>query len=146
MSDKEEIIIEIAPSAARRWMAIISLTALAVLLFWIAIGDIDDLWRLLFVLLGVGVLWAGHRLHGTTLDSIVLTTETLRTGSGRILTTVDNVERVDRSLFAIRPSNGFQVKLKQASGHGWALGLWWQRGRRIGIGCIGYFLYEGRLF
>ncbi len=134
MSEDEEIIIEIAPSAARRWMATLSLAGLSILLFYIAIGDVDDHWRLFFALLGLAVGWACYRLRQSTLDSLILTREALRTGSGRVLTTVDNVERVNRGIFAFRPSNGFLVRLKAPSGQGWALGLWWQRGRHIGIG------------
>ena len=125
---------EIAPSEARRWMAIISMATLSILMFYVAIGDVSDRLRLLFALMGLGVGWAANHLRKSTVDSVVLTREVVRTGSGRVLTTVDIVARVDRGIFAVRPSNGFVIRLKEPSGHGWALGLWWQRGRRLGIG------------
>ena len=43
---------------------------------------------------------------------------------------------VDRGLFAFKPSNGFVVVLSQGGWRGWAPGLWWRLGRRLGVGGV----------
>ena len=130
----EEVLIDIRPSPIRRWMALLALGVLAILLTGLAIGDVPDLWRLFFVLLGVGVLWSGNKLRAATLDGLVLTRAGLRTESGVMLAPVENIAKVERGVFAFKPSNGFLVRLKEADGKGWAPGLWWKLGRRIGVG------------
>ena len=132
--NREDALIEISSSPARRWLAVLCLCALALLLISLMFGDTPDLWKLVFGLIAVFVLWCGRQLFEATRDSLILTETELRTGSGRVLTSVANVERVERGAFAFKPSNGFLVRLKSPSGRGWAPGLWWQRGRRLGIG------------
>lgn len=134
MTDDTEILLEISPSPMRRWMALICLAGLAGLLMMLAIGDVPDLWRLFFVLLGTGVLWSGNKLRLSTLDGLVLTRDALMTASGRRLAAIDNVETVERGVFAFKPSNGFLIRLKASDGSGWSPGLWWKTGRRIGVG------------
>ena len=118
----------------RRWLALICLAGLAGLLLMLAIGDVPDLWRLFFVLLSVGVLWAGNKLRISTLDGLVLTRDRLETMSGQTLAEIVNVQQVERGVFAFKPSNGFLIRLKAADGSGWSPGLWWKTGRRIGVG------------
>jgi len=134
VSDETEVLLEIRPSLMRRWLALICLVGLAGLLLTLAIGEVPDLWRLFFVLLSVGVLWAGNKLRISTLDGLVLTRERLATMSGRTLAEIENVEQVERGVFAFKPSNGFLIRLKNADGNGWSPGLWWKTGRRIGVG------------
>ncbi len=134
MNDDTEVLLEISPSPMRRWMALFCLIGLAVLLVTLAIGDVPDLWRLFFVLLGAGVLWAGNRLRISTTDGLVLTRDKLSTKSGRLLAQIDNVETVERGVFAFKPSNGFLIRLKTSDGNGWSPGLWWKTGRKIGVG------------
>jgi len=52
------------------------------------------------------------------------------------LTTLDNIEKVERGIFAMKPSNGFAVKLHQAPGFAFCPGLYWQMGRTLGIGGV----------
>ena len=134
VTDSEEILLEISPSPLRRWMALLSLLVLAGLLLMLSIGEVPDLWRLFFVGLGVWVLWSGNNLRKSTLDGLVLTRDGLRTASGRMLAPVDNIAKVERGIFAFKPSNGFLVRLKAAEGNGWAPGLWWRFGKRLGVG------------
>lgn len=134
MKDEEEVVLEISPSPVRRWLAILALGLLGLLMIRLAFGEMPDLWRLFFALLGAGILWAAYRLRLATMDGLVLTPAGLRTISGRTLVGVDNVARVDRGVLAFRPSNGFMVRLKRPGAAGWAPGLWWQVGRRLGVG------------
>jgi hypothetical protein len=115
-------------------MALLSLLVLAGMLLALSIGDVPDLWRLAFVGIGVWVLWSGNNLRKSTLDGLVLTRDGLRTASGRMLAPVDNIAKVERGIFAFKPSNGFLVRLKASEGNGWAPGLWWRFGKRLGVG------------
>ncbi|MYH58369.1 MAG: hypothetical protein F4145_10330 [Boseongicola sp. SB0675_bin_26] len=134
MIEEEEVVLEITPSPVRRWMAILALGLLGILMIKLAFEEMPDPWRLIFVLLGAGILWAAYQLRLATMDGLVLTRAGLRTISGRTLACVDNVARVDRGALAFRPSNGFMVRLKRPGAAGWAPGLWWQIGRRLGVG------------
>ena len=81
-------------------------------------------------------LLAAARLWNATNDKLELTRTELRTASGRVLTEVANIRSVDRGAFAFKPSNGFLVKLEEPRGASWAPGLWWQRGRLLGVGGV----------
>lgn len=41
---------------------------------------------------------------------------------------------VDRGVFAFKPSNGFLVRTRDGAPAAWVPGIWWRRGRSIGIG------------
>jgi len=49
---------------------------------------------------------------------------------------VADIERVDRGVFAFKPSNGFLVRTREPSARAWRPGLWWRFGRRIGVGGV----------
>ena len=129
-----EVLLEIGASFMRRWVALLALLGLALLFFRFAIGDVPDLWRLLFVGLGAAILWCGNRLRVATLGGLVLTRAGLETAEGEMIAAIDNIDKVERGVFAFKPSNGFLLRLKEPDGKGWAPGLWWKVGRRIGVG------------
>lgn len=131
----DEIILSIRPSAGRRLLGAICLAGLAALLFPLVLRT-TGLWQLVFLASAIAVLLGALRLWQATGDSLELTREEFRTGSGRVLTPISNVASVDRGVFAFKPSNGFLVKLQEPSGSGWAPGLFWQRGRMIGVGGV----------
>ena len=135
MDKSDETLLTMAASFPRRLLGAGSIAALGVLLLSL-VFDMQGLWSLVFLVSGLLTLYAALRLWRATEDTIVLTRTELRTGSGRVLTEVSNVQGVDRGAFAFKPSNGFLVKLKEPSGSGWAPGLWWQRGRYIGVGGV----------
>ena len=81
-------------------------------------------------------LFAAERLWRATGGRLEVTRTELRTGEGRVLTPISNVKSVDRGVFAFKPSNGFLVTLEEPCGSGWSPGLWWQRGRMIGVGGV----------
>ncbi len=53
---------------------------------------------------------------------------------GRVLAEIENIHRVDRGAFAFKPSNGFLLSLNAAATIAWVPGLWWRRGRKVGVG------------
>lgn len=136
MTDRpDDVLIAIAPSQGRRWMGIISIAAVGVLLLSL-VFEADGFMRLVFLALGLACFYCADRLRVATRESIELTRTELRTGSGRRLARVDNVAGVERGAFAFKPSHGFLVKLKEPEGRGWAPGLFWQRGRLLGVGGV----------
>lgn len=134
--NSDEVLISIAPSPARRWLGFLALAGLGVLCLGLAFQPGDFLWRLFSVGLAGLAFVASNRLRISTNDSIELTRTQLRTGSGRILAHVSNVKGVERGALAFKPSNGFLVRLHEPEGRGWAPGLWWQRGKVLGIGGV----------
>ena len=109
---------------------------LGVLFFSLVFEPAGGLWRGLFLGLGALAFFAADRLRYFTSDTIELTREVIRTRSGRHLAHVSNVKAVERGAFAFKPSNGFLVRLHEREGRGWAPGLWWQRGRLLGVGGV----------
>ena len=133
--DDDEILLSIGPSPVRRIFAVICFVAMAIVLFGLLLqGDPAFLWQVVFAGTAVASLWGAKRLYQGTDDDVELTRTELRLKSGRLLTTIDNVKVVERGPFAFKPSNGFLVRLKEPCGKGWAPGLFWQRGRYLGIG------------
>lgn len=135
MSD-DEVIFAIGPSLVRRWVGVICLVLLGLLILSMVFSDAGGIWPVIFLVFGIAAIVAGDKFRRATADSIELTRTELRTGTGRVLVSVDNVERVERGAFAFKPSNGFLVRLKAPQGRGWAPGLWWQRGRLLGVGGV----------
>jgi len=133
----EEILSVLPPTAGRRWMGILVFFALGVVFLWLGIANSPSFgWRIVFIVGGAVSLWGSDVMRRSTDDEIVLTREVLRTRSGRILTRIDNVDKVDRGAFAFKPSQGFLVRLKTPTEAGWAPGLWWARGTFVGIGGV----------
>ncbi|MEM7718736.1 MAG: hypothetical protein AAF222_05995 [Pseudomonadota bacterium] len=135
MAEDDDIIMTLAPSIGRRVLGAGSLAALGVVLLSL-VFEAEGLWSAVFLVVAILVLLAAQRLWTATADRLELTRHELRTGSGRVLTPLENVESVDRGAFAFKPSNGFLVKLTRPAGAGWSPGLWWQRGRLLGVGGV----------
>ena len=117
----------------RYWIALFAMALLAAFLLWTAITSAS----LLSVLLGaLGILMAyiGIRTALSGQHSLVLTTDGLADTRGRIVAPVELIEKVDRGMFSIRPSNGFAVRLKEPAPRAWHPGLWWRLGTHVGIG------------
>ena len=131
-----EVLISISPSAGRRWIGVLALAGLGVLLLTLVFEPTGGLFRLFFLGLSILAFLAAERLRQATADSIELTKTEIRTKSGRVLAHVSNIKAVERGAFAFKPSNGFLVRLHEPEGQGWAPGLWWQRGRLLGIGGV----------
>ena len=125
----------LAASTGRRVMGTGSQLALGLLLLSL-VFEATGIWQLFFLVVAILMLLGARRLWHATGDTIELTRKELRTGSGRVLKTVDNNSSVDRGVFAFKPSNGFLGTLEEPGGKGWVPGLWWQRGWYIGVGGV----------
>ncbi len=132
---QEEVLATVSASAPRRWIGVGMLVAVGALVIYVALASPPQIgWQVFLLVFGAAALWLAQRMWHVTEDSIELTPSGLRTGSGQVICKVEDIEQVDRSMFAFKPSNGFLIKTRTPAPNAWAPGLWWRLGRRIGIG------------
>ncbi len=132
---QEEVLATVAASAARRWTGVGMLATVGTLVIYVALASPPQFgWQVFLLVIGAAAFWLAHRMWYATRDRIELTPSQLRTGSGQVICNVEDVEAVDRGVFAFKPSNGFLLKTQAPSSNRWAPGLWWRVGRRVGIG------------
>lgn len=138
MSDTtpSEVIFGLVPSAPRRFFGTGVLYALGGLLIYLALTEPPDGLHLiaLLIVFGAACIYGGHRMWQVTGRMIELTEQELRLSDGTVIFRIEDVAKVDRSFFAFKPSNGFLVTLKTKYPSGWAPGLWWRFGKRVGVG------------
>ena len=133
-----EIIATLVPSPIRRYMGTGVMVALGIILFYVAQDDRNSslVAALLFVGLGVVALLLAHRMHTASSNSLTLLAEELHSSDGSLVAKTDNIARVERGLFAFKPSNGFLIVLREPMPVAWHPGLWWRLGRRVGVGGV----------
>lgn len=137
MDHDDPVLARVGASAPRRVFALAVLWGLALMLLWIGAVMPSGLpWRLVFLGLGTGALVAGLALWRATRAAIVLTEAGLFETGGRCLARIEEIRGVDRGMFAMKPSNGFLLRLARSPGRAWAPGLWWRWGRRLGVGGV----------
>ena len=126
------------PSPIRRVFSAAMMLFLGALLVYVALatGTMPVFWRLVLTVFGLASLYAAMRSWNMTATHLVLTQDALEDAEGRILCRVDEIEKVERGAFALKPSNGFVVVLKSRAPRAWAPGLWWRFGRRVGVGGV----------
>lgn len=135
-NNDDEVLIAIGPSASRRFLGVGAMFALGVLLLALVFEPASAFWRAAFLGMAILAFIAADRLRVSTKDRIELTREGIRTESGLQLARISNIKAVERGAFAFKPSNGFLVRLHEPDGRGWAPGLWWKRGRALGVGGV----------
>ena len=133
-----EILVNLEVSQGRRLVSVLAIAGLGLTLLYIAAVYPPTIIPALFALIVIGGLfiWASFRLYRATDNTILLTREAISTQSGRVLCRLDDISKVDRGFFAFKPSNGFLVILKKRGERSWALGMWWQFGKHLGIGGV----------
>ncbi|WP_425083382.1 hypothetical protein [Ruegeria profundi] len=132
---QDEVLATIEASSPRRVAGVAMLGSVGVLVIYVALASPPELvWQVFLLAVGASSLWLAHRVWMATQDRIELTASELRTGSGQVIARVDEIEAVDRGVFAFKPSNGFLVRTRKKAGNVWAPGLWWRLGRRVGVG------------
>ncbi len=133
-----DVLASVSASLGRRVFGLATLLALGGGLIYLALATPPQsiLWQGFLLVFGGVVLWLADRLRRATEQSIVLTEEGLFDSQGQVLAHIDNIVGVERGPFAIKPSNGFMVRLKTRQPRAWAPGLWWRTGRRVGVGGV----------
>ena len=135
--DENGVYARVQASPARRIFAYAVLFMLGVLLLYLPLMQPPTpFWTIVMLAMGFAALWGAERLRRATLNVIELTDGEVRDSSGLVLARMDEIELVDRGVFAFKPSNGFTLVLRNKKPRGWAPGLWWRLGRRVGVGGV----------
>ena len=132
------VLARVRPTLARRGLALAMLYMLGALLLYLAFSTppASLAWLAFLTLAGLGALALGEAMRRATVHEITLTDSAVIDTAGRTLCHLDEVAEIDRGVFAIKPSNGFVLRLRTRRGFAWAPGLWWRIGRRVGIGGV----------
>lgn len=133
-----ETLVTISASAPRRVFGVGTLLALGAVLVYLALGRSHAQlgWQLFLLGFGILALVLAERMRRVTAMRLVLTEEGLFDSEGRELARVEEITGIERGMFAMKPSNGFVLRLKSARGRLWAPGLYWRFGRRLGVGGV----------
>ncbi|SFL96510.1 hypothetical protein [Shimia aestuarii] len=134
---QDEVLAVVRASAPRRWFGIGVMAVLGGLLIYLALSTPPSLgWQVFLIVFGVAALWLAETTRKATEHEVQLTSKGLRSSSGEEIASVDQIARVERGTFAMKPSNGFLLRLKEPRSRRWQPGLWWAMGRRVGIGGV----------
>lgn len=137
MDDGDEVLARIEVSQPRRWLGLVMLYGLGALLLWIAFASPPEPgWLVFLVAMGLGSLWMGEAMRRGTESAVVLTEAGLFDADGSLLARSDDILGVERGFLAFKPSNGFVVTTRTPGRRRWRPGLYWQLGRRIGVGGV----------
>jgi len=132
----QDPIVTITPSPVRRTVSVGILLFLGALLVYLAfavpLSSVAH--QIALIALGVGALILGDRMRRATSISIMMTQKAIVDSTGAQLCRIDEIEGIDRGVFAFKPANGFLLRTKHPLGRHWSPGLWWRFGRRIGVG------------
>ncbi len=124
-------------STPRRIFGMTVLAGLGGMFLYLAFTTPQVFWaRLILLAFGAGALYMTDWMRRATLGRIDLTEEGLFDQDGNQLAAIEDIAGVDRGHLAIKPSNGFVVRLHTAGPRAWAPGLWWRRGKRLGVGGV----------
>ncbi|EET49150.1 hypothetical protein [Thalassobium sp. R2A62] len=124
-------------SAPRRIFACAVLISLGAMLVYLAFSTAPSFgWRIFLLAFGAGVLWIAERLRRATLMVITFDETGVWDNTGEMIAETDDIQAVERGVFAMKPSNGFTLVLKNRQKRRWAPGMFWQSGRRVGVGGV----------
>ena len=136
MSDTE--LAYIKASAPRRVIGAGAMIGLGALMLYLAVANPPEnvIWLVFLVGCGLFALWVSQMLWQATAHSLILTDEALIDDQGQVLARLDQIAKVDRGAFALKPSNGFVLFLKEPDSRAWYPGLWWRMGKRVAVGGV----------
>jgi hypothetical protein len=133
----EDIQARITVSQPRRWVGVGMLIVMGALLIWVALAQPPAFgWQLFLIGTGLGALWIGEKMRRATEGEIILAGDVLQDQNGDVIARLEEIEKVERGMFAFKPSNGFILKTKTRLPRRWEPGVWWRAGRRIGVGGV----------
>nr|WP_317057386.1 hypothetical protein [Roseovarius sp. W115]MDV2931041.1 hypothetical protein [Roseovarius sp. W115] len=138
MTSDSEILAIVRASPGRRVLGVSAMGVLGLLTVYVAMARPPDalVWQAFLLLIGGLSLWLADAMRRATALAVELTRDGLRTSDGEVIAPLDQIETLDRGIFAFKPSNGFLIKLKKKAPARWQPGLWWRFGKRIGVGGV----------
>ena len=137
MTQKPEVLAVVRASAPRRWLAVGMMAVLGGLLLMVAVTEPPELgWQVFLFLMGGGSIWMADRLRRATEGWLELTADGIRDSSGHMVVALKNVTKVERGMFAFKPSNGFLIHADTKMERAWHPGLWWRLGKRVAVGGV----------
>ncbi|MDJ0857434.1 MAG: hypothetical protein QNI90_09335 [Dinoroseobacter sp.] len=131
-------VIYLRPVPAKRYAVLIMLYLLAGILAWVAVFQAPEslFWVVFLWTFALCILLLANAAGKATASGLQLRDMALYTDAGELLVRLEDVRKIDRGVFAIKPSNGFLLRLKARQPGGWAPGMWWRLGRVMGIGGV----------
>jgi hypothetical protein len=133
----DDVLAIVEASAVRRWMGVLMMASLGGLVIFIALSaPPEPFWQVFLIITGVAALWMAEKMRSATRSRIELTAQEMRTSEGQVIARVSDIDKVERGMFAFKPSNGFLVRLRHVHPRIWRPGLWWCSGRKIGVGGV----------
>ncbi|MBE9639493.1 hypothetical protein [Salipiger mangrovisoli] len=134
----DKILARASATGPRRVIGVGTLGGLGLLLLWLALTQppANLLWLVFLIVLGVAALWVAQIMWRATKRELLLTDEALTDSSGAVIARMADVVKVDRGAFALKPSNGFALTLREPGKRAWQPGLWWRTGRRVAVGGV----------
>jgi hypothetical protein len=135
---ENEVLTVVRASAVRRGLGVGMLGLLGAILVYLAVTRPPAVpaWQGFLALVGLLALFGALAMWRATSEAVELTRAGLRSTSGEVIAPLEQIESVDRGVFAFKPSNGFILRLKSAAPGRWRPGLWWRLGRRVGVGGV----------
>jgi len=137
---RQDEMARVEASPARRVFGLTVLAGLGLAMLWA--GATQDggsvVLRLVVLLAGAAALWAAREMARATALAVILTGEGLSDSTGAVIAPLERIASVDRGAFAFKPSNGFLVRLTAPGPRRWRPGLYWQLGRRVGVGGVAH--------
>lgn len=133
-----EVLARAMPAPARRAFGVGTLGLLGSILLSVALASPPAHlgWLAFLLVAGAGALWAAWKQWLATEQGLVLTDLGLFESGGAPIAMLDEIEALDRGVFAFKPSNGFLLRLAAPKPRHWAPGIWWRVGRRVGVGGV----------
>ena len=128
-----QLLAQLRVKGPRRVVTIVSVGLLAAAAIYLAVTPGMPAGARVFLIALGGVVGRGAwGIAKSTEVDLLLTREGLVDANGQLIAPMDYIERVDRGVFAVKPPSGFVIKLNTKMPAGWAPGVWWRIGRRIG--------------
>lgn len=135
---RDEIIAEVDPRGPRRIVGISLFLMLGGLVLYLAFVQppASLVWQAFLIGMGLISLLMAYKLQVATTRKLLLTETALTDSDGTVLAMIEDVVAVNRGAFAMKPSNGFVLTLKNPAPRVWQPGLWWRLGRRVAVGGV----------
>lgn len=130
--------ITIQASAVRRAFMATALAVLGACFVLLGFNAAPELlvFRILFIVIGAAILAFAPLAWRATARGVVLDGWGLSDTDGNRICPMIQIRQVERGAFAFKPSNGFLIRTRDAQQRGWAPGIWWRFGRKVGIGGV----------